>query len=93
LRIDLHGSIMPLVEGLPSLGDHHTDGPVIGPDGFLYFGQGTATNSVVGEDNAKEEVVAVQASNSMPMAFSSEFANNIVYGAEDVTSGIMSLCD
>jgi glucose/arabinose dehydrogenase len=54
LRIDLHGSITPLVEGLPSLGDHHTDGPVVGLDGFLYFGQGTATNSaVVGEDNAK----------------------------------------
>jgi len=54
LRIDLHGSVTPLVEGLPSLGDHHTDGPVIGPDGFLYFGQGTAANSaVVGEDNAK----------------------------------------
>lgn len=40
--------------GLPSRGDHHTNGPVIGPDGWLYFGQGTATNSgVVGEDNAR----------------------------------------
>jgi len=47
LRIDLHGSITPLVENLPSLGDHHTDGPAIGPDGFLYFGQGTATNAAV----------------------------------------------
>ena len=54
LRIDLQGTITPIVEGLPSFGDHHTDGPVIGPDGFVYFGQGTATNSaVVGEDNAK----------------------------------------
>ena len=41
-----------LVEGLPSLGDHHTNGPVAGPDGWIYFGQGTATNSgVVGTDN------------------------------------------
>jgi glucose/arabinose dehydrogenase len=54
LRIDLNGTITPMVEGLPSLGDHHTNGPIIGPDGALYFGQGTATNSaVVGEDNAK----------------------------------------
>jgi glucose/arabinose dehydrogenase len=36
------------------MGDHHTNGPVIGPDGALYFGQGTSTNSgVVGEDNAR----------------------------------------
>lgn len=43
-----------LVDNLPSLGDHHTNGPVVGPDGYLYFGQGTATNSgVVGADNAK----------------------------------------
>lgn len=52
LRIGMDGSIHALVENLPSLGDHHTNGPVLGPDGMLYFGQGTATNSgVVGEDN------------------------------------------
>ncbi len=57
LRIELgdgggRGKIRALVEGLPSLGDHHTNGPVLGPDGWLYFGQGTATNSaVVGTDN------------------------------------------
>jgi hypothetical protein len=54
LRIRLDGTSTPLIEGLRSLGDHHTNGPVIGPDGLLYFGQGTATNAaVVGEDNAK----------------------------------------
>jgi glucose/arabinose dehydrogenase len=38
----------------PNSGDHHTNGPVVGPDGWLYLGQGTATNSgVVGEDNFK----------------------------------------
>ena len=49
-----HGwKITPLAEGLPSLGDHHTNGPVVGTDGKIYFGQGTATNSgVVGIDNA-----------------------------------------
>jgi glucose/arabinose dehydrogenase len=52
LRISPEGRITPLVEDLPSLGDHHTNGPAIGPDGALYFGQGVATNSaVVGEDN------------------------------------------
>ena len=41
-----------LVEGLPSLGDHHTNVPVV-KNGYVYFGQGTATNSgIVGNDNA-----------------------------------------
>jgi glucose/arabinose dehydrogenase len=54
LRVAKDGKISAIVEGLPSLGDHHTDGPAAGPDGFLYFGQGTASNSgVVGEDNSK----------------------------------------
>ncbi|CAN5882365.1 hypothetical protein BH23GEM5_BH23GEM5_11310 [soil metagenome] len=54
LRIRMDGRITPLVEGLPSLGDHHTNGPAVGPDGWIYFGQGTATNSgVVGTDNAE----------------------------------------
>ena len=52
LRISGTGQITTLAENLPSLGDHHTNGPVVGPDGLLYFGLGTATNSgVVGEDN------------------------------------------
>jgi glucose/arabinose dehydrogenase len=52
LRIGTDGTITPIVSGLPSYGDHHTNGPVAGPDGALYFGQGTATNSgVVGLDN------------------------------------------
>jgi glucose/arabinose dehydrogenase len=54
LRVAAGGGIEPLVENLPSFGDHHTNGPVLGPDGMIYFGQGTATNSaVVGEDNAE----------------------------------------
>lgn len=51
LKISRAGEITALIEGLPSIGDHHTNGPAI-HDGFIYFGQGTATNSaVVGEDN------------------------------------------
>ncbi len=55
LRIDpANGRIATLVAGLPSRGDHHTNGPVVGPDGWLYFGQGTVTNAaIVGEDNAE----------------------------------------
>ena len=54
LRIAPDGRMQALVEGLPSVGDHHTNGPAIGPDGAIYFAQGTATNSgVVGPDNAK----------------------------------------
>jgi glucose/arabinose dehydrogenase len=53
LRIDANGAITPLVSDLPTVGDHHTNGPAI-RDGYLYFTLGTATNSgVVGTDNAK----------------------------------------
>jgi glucose/arabinose dehydrogenase len=52
LRISPDGKITVLIENLPSFGDHHTNGPVI-KDGYIYFGQGAATNSgVVGPDNA-----------------------------------------
>jgi glucose/arabinose dehydrogenase len=46
--------VRDLVTGLPSLGDHHNNQLAVGPDGMLYVGQGTATNSgVVGLDNFK----------------------------------------
>lgn len=52
LQISADGQIRTLISGLPSRGDHHTNGPVVGPDGGIYFGQGTATNSaIVGGDN------------------------------------------
>ncbi|MEX0647495.1 MAG: PQQ-dependent sugar dehydrogenase [Balneolaceae bacterium] len=53
LKISKSGEeVQVLADGLPSLGDHHTNGPVAGSDGWIYFGQGTATNSgVVGNDN------------------------------------------
>lgn len=55
LRITPRGQIDVVVDNLPPLTDHHTNRPVVGPDGMLYFGQGTATNSgVVGEDNASK---------------------------------------
>lgn len=54
LRISKNGDTKVLLDNLPSVGDHHVNGPAIGPDGKLYFAIGTATNSaVVGPDNAK----------------------------------------
>lgn len=54
LKIAPNGEQQVLVEGLPGQGDHHTNGPVVSQDGWVYFGQGTATNSgVVGPDNAQ----------------------------------------
>lgn len=52
LRITPDGEAQTLLDGLPGLGDHQTNYPVLGPDGKLYWGQGTATNTgVVGADN------------------------------------------
>ena len=48
----LDGGYKPILEGLPGPGDHGTGMPVVGPDGWLYFGQGAYTNAgVVGPDN------------------------------------------
>ncbi len=50
--IQSDGSKKDILTGLPSFGDHHNNRVIFGPDGKMYFGQGTATNSgVVGEDN------------------------------------------
>jgi glucose/arabinose dehydrogenase len=46
------GRLRDLVTDLPSLGDHSNNQLCVGPDGKLYFGQGSATNAgVVGTDN------------------------------------------
>jgi glucose/arabinose dehydrogenase len=54
LQIGMRGGQFKLLaNGLPSRGDHQTTGPALGPDGRVYFGQGTATNAgVAGPDNA-----------------------------------------
>jgi glucose/arabinose dehydrogenase len=52
LKITKDGTITALISDLPTVGDHHTNGPAI-KDGYIYFSQGVATNSaVVGTDNA-----------------------------------------
>src|SRR5690606_9969099 len=53
LKVTPGGEITAIVEGLPGMGDHHTNGPVI-RDGYVYFTTGSVTNSgVVGPDNAE----------------------------------------
>ncbi len=53
IRIDADGTRTTIVDGLPGRGDHQTNHPAVGPDGKVYFGVGSATNSgVVGSDNA-----------------------------------------
>ena len=50
--LERDGRVRDLVTGLPSHGDHTNNQMAVGPDGKLYFGQGSATNSgVVGVDN------------------------------------------
>ena len=51
-RLRPDGSIEDLITDLPGRGDHQSNYPVVGPDGKIYFGQGTATNlAVVGPDD------------------------------------------
>src|SRR5579863_7238490 len=46
------GTLRDVLSGLPSQGDYQNNKLAFGPDGLLYCGQGTATNSgVVGWDN------------------------------------------
>lgn len=45
-------TLKDVITGFPSDGDHQNNQIVLGPDGKIYMGQGTATNSgVVGVDN------------------------------------------
>lgn len=45
------GEWSPILDGLPGGGNYHTNATVFAPDGTLYFGQGSATNSgIVGPD-------------------------------------------
>ncbi len=51
-RIGSDRKLEDIVTGLAGRGDHQSNYPIVGPDGKLYFGQGSATNNgVVGADN------------------------------------------
>lgn len=52
LRLDPNGEAVAVLTDLPGRGDHQANYPVVGPDGKLTFGVGSATNAgVVGPDN------------------------------------------
>src|SRR5262249_29246067 len=44
-----------IIDGLPSQGDHQTDRLRFGPDGLLYFGQGSATDDGTAEPGQPQE--------------------------------------
>jgi glucose/arabinose dehydrogenase len=55
-RIGPDGKLEDIVTGLPGRGDHQANYPIVGPDGKIYFGMGSATNmGIVGADNAAYE--------------------------------------
>jgi glucose/arabinose dehydrogenase len=59
-RLSAEGELDDIVTELRGRGDHQANYPIVGPDGKLYFGQGTATNTgVVGADNMAYEWLAV----------------------------------
>ena len=52
---DVAEEISTIVDGLPSEGDHQTDRLKFGPDGLLYFGQGSSTDNGVPKDGRPPE--------------------------------------
>ncbi|HEX5732236.1 MAG TPA: PQQ-dependent sugar dehydrogenase [Blastocatellia bacterium] len=52
---DVAEEISTIVDGLPSEGDHQTDRLKFGPDGLLYFGQGSSTDNGVPKENRPPE--------------------------------------
>ncbi|HWG83854.1 MAG TPA: PQQ-dependent sugar dehydrogenase [Deinococcales bacterium] len=51
--LEANGTVRDLVTGLPATAGHQNNQMSVGPDGKIYFGMGTATNSgVVGLDEA-----------------------------------------
>ncbi len=75
------GSQKVLVDDLPSGGNYHTNTPFMAPDGWLYFGQGSATNSgIVGPDGRDMPWLREHAhSHDLP-------GYEIVLSGEDVTT-------
>lgn len=52
---DVADEITTLVDNLPSEGDHQTDRLKFGPDGLLYFGQGSSTDNGTPKSGRPEE--------------------------------------
>lgn len=50
-RVTLDGERRDVIDGLPGLGNYHTNMTVVGPDKKLYFAQGSMTNSGVASED------------------------------------------
>ncbi len=80
---DVADDIKVILDGLPSGGDHQTDRLKFGPEGLLYFGQGSATDAgeakpgrpQEGPLNAKMLRVDVDAENPAPEVFAAGLRN------------------
>lgn len=72
-----------ILDGLPSLGDHQTNRLRFGPDGLLYFGQGSATDNGTPKDGRPAEGplngtmlrINVDAPNPTPEVFATGLRN------------------
>ena len=51
--VEAGGKLRDIVVGLPSNGDHQNNNIVLGPDGKIYMGQGTVTNSGVVDSGSR----------------------------------------
>lgn len=87
LRVDSDRKVTPLVEGLRSGGDHFTGDIAFGPDGRMYFGVGSVTNSgVVGVDNFFFGWLAV-----MPQMHDIPYRTAVLRGANYVSANPFTL--
>lgn len=70
-----------ILDGLPSEGDHQTDKLKFGPDGLLYFGQGSSTDNGTPEPGRVPErpfnatIVRIDVDNSQASIFASGLRN------------------
>jgi glucose/arabinose dehydrogenase len=70
-----------ILDGLPSEGDHQTNKLKFGPDGLLYFGQGSSTDNGTPEDGRPPErpfnatIVRIDVDNPQPLIFASGLRN------------------
>jgi glucose/arabinose dehydrogenase len=94
-RVWADGTLEDVITELPGRGDHQANYPVVGPDGKIYFGVGSATNAgVVSADNFAYEWLPrfpefhdVPAQDVTLVGRNYEFRNVLGNLAENVRSG------
>jgi glucose/arabinose dehydrogenase len=87
-----------ILDGLPSTGDHQTDRLRFGPDGLLYFGQGSATDNGVPKPgrpaeqslNATMLRIDVDAANPTPEVYATGLRNPFGMAFHPVNGALFS---